>query len=49
VTQFSPREYVWRPNAEAGHPIRTNPPRKYRAGGVVEVPAYSISVIERAR
>jgi hypothetical protein len=48
VTQFSPREYVWRANAEEGHPIRNNPPRNYRAGQVVEVPAYSISVVERS-
>jgi hypothetical protein len=49
VTQFSPREYIWRANAEEGHPIRNNPPRNYRAGQVVEVPAYSISVVERSR
>jgi hypothetical protein len=46
VTQFSANEYVWRPNAEAGHPMRSNPPRKYRAIDVIEVPASSISVVE---
>jgi hypothetical protein len=46
VTQFSPREYVWRPNAEEGRPVRNNPPRHYGAGAEVEVPAYSISVVE---
>jgi hypothetical protein len=46
VTQFSPHEYLWRANAEAGHPIRNNPPREFRSDGVVEVPGYSISVVE---
>lgn len=49
VTQFSRRDYVWRANAEAGRPIRNNPPRSYRASRVVEVPGYSISVVQRAR
>jgi hypothetical protein len=46
VTQFSPREYVWRANAEEGRPIRNTPPRNYRASQVIEVPEYSISVVE---
>jgi hypothetical protein len=49
VTQFSPREYIWRPNGEEGYPIRSNPPRRFRAGREVEVPAYSISVVEPPR
>ena len=48
VTQFSPNEYIWRANAEAGPPARNKPPRQYRAGGEVEVPGYSISVLEQA-
>ena len=46
VTQFSPREYVWQPNAEEGRKIRNNPPRNYRASQVMEVPAYSITVVK---
>lgn len=46
VTQFSPREYVWRANAEDGRPIRDHAPRRFRAGAVVEIPAYSINVVE---
>jgi hypothetical protein len=49
VTQFSPREYIWRPNAEEGRPARNEPPRHFRAGGVVVIPAHSISVVERAQ
>src|SRR3954447_3720140 len=49
VTQFSPREYVWHSNGEEGHPIRDHPPRRFRAAEVVEVPGYSISVVESAR
>jgi hypothetical protein len=46
VTQFSPREYIWRPNAEEGRPVRNDPPRNYRASQAIEVPAYSITVVE---
>jgi hypothetical protein len=46
VTQFSPREYAWAANGESGRPLRSTPPRKFMAEGRVEVPGYSISVIE---
>jgi hypothetical protein len=49
VTQFSPGQYVWRANGEEGRPARSNPPRRFQTGGVVGIPAYSMSVIEAAR
>jgi hypothetical protein len=46
VTQFSPREYVWTPNAEEGRPVSNKAPRHFRSEREVEMPAYSITVIE---
>jgi hypothetical protein len=46
ITQFSPREYAWSPHE--GRPIRSRPPRRYRAKNAIEVPRYSITVVEAA-
>jgi hypothetical protein len=46
VTQFSSREYEWQANGEKGRPARSNAPRVFAARGEVEIPAWSISVIE---
>ncbi len=46
VAQFSSREYEWGANGEGGRPVRSKPPRRVPITGDVEIPAWSITVIE---
>jgi len=45
VHQFSPRQYVWHPAGEHGHPAPDDPPRTFHARDHVELPPMSISVV----
>ncbi len=45
AVQYSPQQYEWRADGEQGHAIRNLPPRRFHAGGSIELPPWSITVV----
>jgi hypothetical protein len=50
VWQYGSSQFVWKDAGQAGHPVRSLPPLRRvvhgdAAGGAIDVPAFSVSVI----
>ena len=51
VIQYSPRQYIWRAAGSKGHPVRSRPPRRFRAGtgaAAITLPPLSLTVVRGA-
>ena len=49
VCQYSPAQYKWKEDGIKGHPIVDLPPKKINSGTLLEIPAYSITIIKQVK
>jgi len=47
ISQYSSAQYAWKEAEESGHPMRSQPPRRFRLPGnqLVRVPPFSLTVV----